>query len=662
MASLSQPGGVYRRHTRKEQSRSLPSWATVLVTGGFVFKYLFLLSAAALSHPLSAQDADAADGADIVTADRVDDDAITVTATGLSTDTGNTGQSVTVIGEAEIARVQGADIARVLTRAPSVSVIRNGPLGSFTGVSVRGAASEQLLVLIDGVRVADQASPSGGFDFGTLLATNVATLDLLRSANSTIWGADALGGVLDISTRGRAGLGASIEYGARDTLTTSASGGINGEGYFLGLTGSALRSDGFSAAASGTEPDGVNQFGLGVSAFVDVTPSLEAFVTARYGEATVEIDGFPAPIYALADTFDTQFTRQYSGGAGLNYYGQDLTLRLAYGLSDTERENRDGAGSSGFASDGHTDSVTLRGEYRAIGGLTLAFGGEHQWAAYSTSFDNRETASITGGYVQAGWVLGGLAAHLGLRVDDHQRFGSEVSLGGDVSYAVGGGWRVRASLGEGFKAPTLFQLFSDYGNAALRPERSTSYDVGLERGRRGEGTHLALTAFRRDSEDLIGFASCFGSTAPLCAIRPFGYYDNLGRARAQGIELEGGAEVTSGLRVAGHYALIDTEDRATGRDLARRPRHVATVYADYAHASGLSLGADLRLVSGSFDNAANTIRIGAHEVLDLRAAFAVTDEIELFGRVENVFDTEYQTAAGYGSPGRGAFVGVRGRM
>ncbi len=665
-----------------EQSRSLPSWATSHMTEVFVFKYLFLLGAAA-AYPAAAQDAEEplpdqahygtlAPEPDLVEPDEIEDGGcctwvgerldtqITVTATGLRENIDNTGQSVTLITQREIESVQGADITRVLARAPAVTVLRNGPLGSFTGVFVRGAASEQLLVLIDGVRVADQASPSGGFDFGTLLATNVASLDLLRGANSTIWGADALGGVLDVSTRGRGGVSASLEYGARETLTAAASGALEGEGYFLGLSGSAVRSDGFSAAASGTERDGVRQFGLAGSGFVDVTPSLEAFVTARYAEGDLEIDGF-LPDFSFGDTLETQHTRQYSGALGLNYYGQDLTLRGSYGLSDTERTNADPSGPT-FASDGHTDSLTLRGEYRAIGGLTLAFGGEHQWSSYETDFDNRESASVTGGYLQAGWVLGGLAAHAGVRVDDHELFGSEVSFGGDVSYALGGGWRVKASAGEGFKAPTLFQLFSDYGNEALRPERSTSYDLGVERGRRGAGLHLAATAFRRDSSDLIGFASCFGSTAPLCATRPFGYYDNIDRARAQGIEFEAGAQVTEGFRVAGHYALVDTEDRETGNELNRRPRHSATLYADYEAPFGLRLGADLRLVGSSFDDVANTVRLGGYELLDLRAAFEVHEGIELFGRVENLFDAEYQTAAGYGTAGRGAFVGLRGSM
>lgn len=611
-----------------------------------MLKYLFLLSVATAAFPVAAQDA----SDETVAADAQSEASITVTATGLATDVGNTGQSVTVIGQDEIETVQGADITRVLTRVPAVSIVRNGPIGGFTGVFVRGAASDQLLVLIDGVRVADQASPSGGFDFGTLLAGNVVSLDLLRSANSTIWGADALGGVLEVSTRGRGGLYASLEYGARDTVTATASGALEGEDYYLGLTGTALRTDGFSAAASGTEPDGLRQFALGGSGFVDVTPSLEAFVTARYAEGDLEIDGFPAPLFALADTLETQATRQYSGAVGLNYYGQDLTLRATYGLSDTERQNADAVFGPTFASDGHTDSLTLRGEWRAIGGLTLAFGGEHQWSSYETDFDDRADVRITGGYLQAGWVLGDLAAHAGARVDDHELFGSEVSFGGDVSYGFGGEWRVKGSVGEGFKAPTLFQLFSDFGNEALQPERSVSYDLGVERGQRGEGLHFALTGFRRDSDDLISFDTT--------TFR----YANINRARAQGIELEAGAQVTEGFRIAGHYALVDTEDRTTGRDLARRPRHAATLFADYAAPFGLKLGADLRIVGDSFDNASNTIRLDGYEIVDVRAGFEVLEGIELFGRVENLFDADYQTAAGYGSAGRGAFVGLRGRM
>jgi vitamin B12 transporter len=627
-------------------------------------KFLFLLTVAAIPSAVCAQPVqpvDQVEEAEVLVFDEDEGDegaaeAITVTATGLFTRVENTGQAVTVIGRDEIEAVQGADITRVLARAPGVSFSRNGPPGAFTGVRVRGGDAEQLLVLIDGVRVADPASPSGGFDFGTLTTGTVGKIDLLRGSNSTIWGSDAVAGVLDISTRGRSGLAGSVEYGARDTLSASATGGLSEDAYFAGLSASYFRTDGFSSAAAGTEPDGFEQFTLGGSVFVDLTDQLELFANTRYANSDIDIDGFPAPSYTLGDTSETQETEQLSGALGLAYYGQDLTLRASYALADTARDNFDTArgpvlGSDPlFTSDGNSQNLSLRGEYRLIGGLTLAFGGNREWSEYQTDSDAGEDATITGAYVQAGWVLGGLAAHVGARVDDHDRFGSAASFGGDVSYRVGSGWRLRASVGEGFKAPTLYQLYSPYGNLGLQPEQSTSADFGVEHGVRGSDFHAALTLFRRDSENLIGFDNATFT------------YANIARARAQGVEAELGVDLAPSLRLAGVYSLVDTENRETDNELARRPRHSATIFADWQTPLGLVIGGDLRLVGDSFDNAANTVRLEGYEVFDLRASYPFGDSVELFGRIENVFDEEYQTAAGYGSAGRGAFLGVRAQM
>lgn len=644
-------------------------------------KYLFLLTTALLPTPVWAQ-SDPGDAALAETLRYEEEQAgtatpppasgaaagvetgreITVTATGLGTDIANTGQAVTLIGRDEIEAVQGADLARVLRRAPSLSISRSGPVGGLTSVSVRGASNDQLLVLIDGVRVADPASPGGGFDFGTLTTGNVGKLDLLRGSNSTIWGSDAVGGVLEVSTRREAGLEGSVEYGARDTLFGNAVAGLESGSLFASLSGAYYRSDGISAAASGTEIDGFEQGSVAGSAFFDITPALEAFAHGRYATGELEIDGFAAPTFQLADTPETQETEQVSGAVGLAYYGTDLTLRGFYSLADTQRDNfaAPDAAEPSFASDGRSERISLRGEYRLIGGLSLALGGEHEWTEYETTFADPAETEITGVYGQLGWVFGPLAIHAGARLDDHRDFGSEWSFGGDASYRIGGDWRVKASIGEGFKAPTLFQLFSAIGNPDLRPERSLSYDLGVARGSRADPFHVALTAFRRDSEDLIDFA--------FVPDNPFGgSYFNVGEARAQGVELELGARPSERLSVSAVYALIDTEDRTdgaanAGNDLARRPRHALTVFADWVTPlAGLTLGGDVRLVGDSFDNAANTRTLDGHVVADLRASLPVGERLELFGGVENLFDVEYQTVLGYGQPGRGAFVGVRVR-
>ncbi|WP_369027273.1 TonB-dependent receptor plug domain-containing protein [Qipengyuania sp. RANM35] len=584
----------------------------------------------------------------------VEEVAITVTGNGIGTAIGNTGQSVTIIDRDEIDAVQGADATRVLQRTPGMSLTRNGGIGGFSGVSLRGANSEQLLVLVDGVRVADPASPSGGFDFGNLLLGTAGKFDIQRGSNSTIWGSDAIGGVVDVTTRGTGGLAGNFEYGSRDTLFASAAGGVSDDAYFVGLTGSWFRTDGFSAAASGSERDGFEQVALGGSLFYDVTPGLEVFAHANWSEGKLDIDGFPPPDYALADTLETQETRRHWGDVGFTWSTNDLTLRGAYSLADTERDNFDDAGAESFASDGHSERVQLRGEYRAIGPVTVSFGAEQEWTDFVTSFDTAAKTNIFGAYAQVGVELGRFAAHVGSRIDDHELFGTNGSYGADLSYGFGEDWRVKASLGEGFKAPTLFQLLSFYGNADLQPEESTSFDLGVEKGERGRGTHLALTGFRRDSKDLIGFA--------FSDARPFGFYDNTARARAQGIEAEAGFDLAEGLRLSGIYSFVDTEDRTSGNDLARRPKHFGTIFADYEAPFGLKLGADLRIVGKSYDDAGNFTRLGGYEVLDLRAAMPVSEAFEVYGRVENVFDTDYQTAAGYASTPRGVFAGVRAKL
>lgn len=626
-------------------------------------KLLLLLTTSLITSPLIAQDEVAGDR--IVIADnRIPETTITVTATGTRSEVEDTGQPVTVIGQDEIEQVQGADIERVLRRAPGVTFTRNGGPGGFTGVRVRGAGAEQLLVLIDGVRVADPGAPGGGFDFGNLTAGNIEKLDLLRGSNSTIWGSDAIGGVLAVTTRASSELTASAEYGADDTAYLTAAGGASGDSYFLGSSGSWYTTDGFSSAASGVEPDGFEQWALNGQARAYLSPTFELFARGRWAEGDLDIDGFPAPLFAFADTAETQATRQYSGAAGAIYDTADLFVAASFSFADTERAFFDPASGSAptYTTDGHSNRAELRGEWRPIGPFIVNFGGEGEWTRFASLFDAPQSTRIFGAYAQAGVEFGPLAAHAGLRHDDHARFGGATSFGADASYAVAPDLRLRASVGEGFKAPTLFQLASEFGNPALRPERATSFDLGLAWRTRAAPTYAALTLFRRDSEDLIDFVSCFGVSGGICTGRPFGTYDNVGRARAEGFEVELGATPAESLRTRAVYSYVRARDREAGADLARRPRHALTASLDWATPLGLMLGGDVRLVGDSFDDAGNVTRLDGYALADLRASFSLGEQVELFGRIENLTDADNTEVAGYGTRGRAAFVGARLRM
>jgi vitamin B12 transporter len=626
-------------------------------------KYLFLLSSILVSAPALAQEEEAP--IVLVHERHIPETSITVTATGTRSEVEDTGQAVTVIGQSEIEAVQGHDVTRVLTRAPGVTFARNGPAGAFTGVRVRGAEAEQLLVILDGVRVSDPAAPGGGFDFGNLGAGNLAKIDLLRGSNSTIWGSDAIGGVLVASTRAESGLRGSAEYGARDTAHLAASGGIGGERGFIGGGASWYRSDGFSAAANGTEADGFEQLAADGQARAYLSDRFELFVRGRYAEGELDLDGYPAPAFLLADTAEHQETRQYSGAAGAVYDSGVLFLAGTWSLADTGRELFDPAfgPAPNYTTDGHSDRLDLTGEWRPIGPLILAFGGSYEWTKFATLFDSGHATGIAGAYAQLGIEFGAVSGHAGARIDDHQDFGGATSFGADLSWEVAPAVRLRASVGEGFKAPSLFQLHSDYGNVLLRPEKSTSFDLGLAWNQRGQGSYAGVTLYRRDSEDLIGFVSCWGTVTGICAGRPFGTYDNIGRARSQGVEVEGGTEVVPGLTLMGAYSLADNANRSVGsanfgKPLPRRPRHALSLGVEL-ELGGPVVGADLRWASESFDDPAATVRMPAYATLDLTARWPVSERVELFGRIENVWDEPYQTAAGYASPGRGAFVGVR---
>lgn len=622
---------------------------------GIRVKYLFLLSTSlTIATPALAQeDFDLAqdnEQAQVAGTRRVPDEAITVVASGSAQPISQTGQSISVIGAAEIAAVQGPDLARVLERLPGVSLARSGPLGSQTSLFVRGANSQQVVVTLDGVRLADVAAPSGGFDLGTLMTGGIDKIELLRGSNSVVWGSDAIGGVLALSSAQINGVRAGIEYGANDTLTADATLGTSGNGYGLTVSGGNVRSDGISAYAPGTEADGFRQWHGSLRGYASLTDSLSLVAVARYADSRVDFDGFPPPLYSFADTPEYQTTRQGSGRVGLDYDSESVTLKLGAAYSDTRRDYFDDAASTApnFATSGRSWRADFSGKANLAEAVTLNFGADSEWTRFSTSFDPENDARLSSAHLLLGYHANGLHLSAGLRVDDHDRFGTHWTFGANGSVELAEDLRLRASYGEGFKAPTLYQLYGFGGNVALKPETSRAYEAGLEFGDRNR-RHLAVTLFRRDSRNLIDY------------VWPAGYF-NTGRSRAEGIELEGGIALTDQLRARAAFSHLKATDRVTGNDLPRRPRDLASAGLDWqTPLAGLKLGADLRFAGDSFDDRGNFTRLESYGLLTLRASLPFGDRFELYGRVENVTDTAYQTVAGYGTYGRSAFVGIRAK-
>ena len=528
------------------------------------------------------------------------EEAIVVLATGTDTPIADTGKAITIIDRDEIESVQGADITRVLERVPGISINRNGGVGAVTGVRIRGSDNDQVLTMIDGVRVADPSAVGNGYDLTNLLPGAVERIEVLRGANSTIWGSSAVGGVILITTaQDQTGAEASIEYGSRDTLYLTGRASYAGERFGLTAYGSWFENEGFSALASGSEKDGFEQVAFGANGRFAITDTLTLRAGGRYADGTVEIDNF-------GDTEDTQDTEQYSGHASLDYAGDGLEVSGTFSFADTHRLSTSAFGP--FIGDGNLNRADLRAVIDLGEPLTLHTGGYYEWTSYTTNYGGDAGMERRGGYAQLSLATGGLALAGGVRLDDGSLFGSEVSFGADASYAISDEARLHASYGEGYRAPSLYQLYDGFsGNPELAPEDSQNYDIGVEFGQRGGLFLFDVTLFQRDIDNQIEYDST-----------SFRYF-NTESVRARGVEMEATLHPTPRLALLAAYTVLDTQLRAgpnSCNEQGRRPGTALTLSADWqTPLAGLTLGGDLRAVSDSFDTNANLVRLDPYEVV-----------------------------------------------
>lgn len=599
------------------------------------------------------------------------------------------GSSVTVITAAEIKASQAVVISDLLAQTPGISVVRNGGIGQPTSVFIRGADSAQTLVLIDGVAINDPVAPSAGYDFGNLLTGDVARIEILRGAQSTLYGSQAIGGVVSITTAeasGRFGGGFSAEGGSRDTGYVAGDLGGKSDALSWRLAGNYLRTDGISAfdkAFGGQELDGSKARGFAGRLRYDFTPALELDLRGYYTHVRTDFDGFIPPNYNLGDDREYGETTQYVEYAGVNFKALNgaLANRVALQRSDTDRKSFDpsfGSFDETFYGIGRTTRAEYQGTWKPASGLQAVFGLQRERTTIETdtpAYDFvpaplKSHATIDSAYLQLqDEVAQGLTLTAGGRYDKHDVFGSHTTGQAALAWALNDGTTIlRASIGQGFKAPALYQLFSSYGNLDLKPEEATSWDAGIEQRALGGHFIASATYFSRDSRNLIAFFSCpVTAPPPLCVIEPFGYYANIARAFAHGVELQASYAPVAALALAANYTYTGTEDRSPsaatfGKELARRPRSSGNASITYLWPGDLSTTVALRYAGESFEDPGNSLALASYAVVDVRVSYPLSAQLEAYGRLENATNKQYETAYQYGSLGRGGFVGVRARF
>lgn len=600
-------------------------------------KYLFLLGPALVNaNPSLAQEVE---------------DAIVVTATRIETPITHIGQPVTVITNGEIERTQTAQAAEVLARVPGITISPSGGFGHPTSVFIRGADNAQSLILIDGVRINDPGDVAGGFDFGGLTIGQFDRVEVVRGSSGVLWGSRAIGGVVNFITprpaeqwTGRA----QAEYGWRDRrqVGASAAGMLGPVGLTLG--GNWMKGDGFSAfneRRGATEKDGFESRSANARAEIELVPGFSADAGGYYTKANYEYDDTGADALHLGEKRDSL------GYANLRYTGFDgrVSARIGYGLTDTRRVS-DHEIFGPYVTDGRTGRFEGQASFTPLEMISVLLGAETEEARFSDNFGSRASTSIDSYFGNLTLrPLGGLTLNGGLRYDDHADFGHRTTFAANGAWALAGEDApiLRASYGEGFKAPSLYQLYTNGVLSPLKPETSKAWDVGVEQPfAKGKG-RFTLTWFDRKTRNLIDFD-----------LVSFNYF-NVGRTRSKGIELGMVVSDWEGFDLNLSYTYLDAKNVLTGTRLARRPQNNLYVSLDRSWAMGLRFGADLRVGGSRYDDHANTQFVDGHVVVGVRASYPVTENVGVYGRIENVFNEHYEIVRTYGTPTRSAYAGVR---
>jgi vitamin B12 transporter len=551
-----------------------------------------------------------------------------------------------LIDRAEIEARQTTFAADLLSTVPGVGFTRNGGFGGVTALKIRGATADKTLVLIDGVPAGDAADPNGSFDAGSLQLADLERIEILSGPQSSLWGSEAIGGVIAFTTRELSGLRAEVEGGAMDTARGFLGAGVANEAYALNATLAGFRTDGVSKAAAGAEKDGFKTYTASLGGRVQLG-GVRLDGRVRRTESDIDIDGYAPPAYLLGDLDDRNKSRTWSGFARATGEAFGLEHQLSASFYDIRRDNL-----SGFASSYAADRQVWR--YTAAKGRTLVIGAER--TDTNADLDGRPSQDLSNtaafAVVRVSPVER-LTLTASARIDDPDRFKSKATGRIAAAYGLGAGFTLTGSAGTGFKTPTISQYVCDYCYAptvALRPEFARGYDLRLGWAT-PDGRHsAAITGYRLRVKDQIVYSGV-------------GRYENVSRTRGEGVEAEAMVGLTEGLRLKLAYARTKAEDAATGVTHLRTPKSsgAAALLWDQARWSGsLTARGESSQIDTDLDGFSRVVRKG-FVVADIAGAYQVTDGVELTARVENLGDRRYQETFGYGETGRAVYVGVRFR-
>lgn len=615
-----------------------------------------------------------------------------VTASRLPTPRERVASSVTVVTAEDIAAKQQRTLVEVLGDVPGLQVVQSGGLGKQTSVFSRGSNSNHTLIVIDGVEMSDTSTPNGAFNFAHLLTADIERIEVVRGPQSTLFGSDAIGAVISITTKLGTGPTQYLiqgEGGAFDTVngTLQVAGSRGRLRYALGS--SYLDSDGESVspariralqAGATEEDDGYTQRSASVRLAYEASDSVNFGFALHHVRTRSETD------QPIEDPDAYERTRQWFGRADatLDFFGG--LMESIVGASVT-RHTRDSFNVPGIANTlqrsddlGAKTKYEIQNNFFVVEDHILTLGLETELDSLkNTQFSNFSGFTIVGttdsdartnaAYVQDQFAYGNrVFGTLGFRYDDHDTLGSKLTfrLAPVVAFPERG-LRIKAAVGTGFRAPALFQLFGNTrssnggtfrGDPNLRAEESIGWEVGFEQSVMTGRVTVGSTYFDQEIKNLLE-TKFTGSNSTVI---------NLARADIFGFESFISAGVTPNVSVRLDHTFTRAENKATGGDLRRRPKQKLSAEVRYHASDRLSVIGGMRFngpgkdVSGNPLASSQEINKGSHTLVNVSANYDLNDGASLFGRINNLLNRKYETADGLAGSSRAVVVGARVRF
>ncbi|MBN2164289.1 MAG: TonB-dependent receptor [Pontiellaceae bacterium] len=571
---------------------------------------------------------------------------IVITATRIETPVNQLTVSAAVIDSETIENGAGTAFTEQLQSLPGISVSRSGGPGQATQIYLRGANPQHTQILIDGVRMNGQLDLSG-YDMANLQMLDIERIEVIKGPSSPLYGSDAMAGIINIVTKKGSGAPAPyyrVEGGSYGTWLAAT--GINGGDARMNYSASISHFDrqGQSALKNNMEKDGTVNTTVATRIGIMPTDYADLTLTLRYIDATSDYDDGFGTAHSLYNYNTEQLITRAETTIMLANDLVESTAGIGYLMLDREELGFSGIYNADTLSADWANTIYLHDNHTLLIGVDGSFDDfffDEGFGAIDDSLYNVGAFGSYQAFITEQWM-----ANLGIRHDEHSEFDGETTYQASTAYAINAtGTRLKASYSTGFKAPISYQLFASFGNPNLAPEESEGWEVGVEQQIISNRVDVGATYFNTDYDNMIAYD--FVSWT----------YGNIAKASTEGVEVYGNARLTEDVSMRVAYTYLDNDDITGGSFHLKRPQHQVDGSINYAACDKLNINLHANGVGPRDDIGGATM--DGYILLGLAARYQLNDRIEIYGRIENLLDEDYETVAGYNTDDLSAYAGIR---